>query len=107
MNQREALVTVISAIREQFPEPEKRLARALKILETRAEILRERAERRAHKRRCPCGEHECLGVVCWECFSTATAELREMWKLAKSDEDKRVAARGLIRHAIQRAALPV
>jgi len=102
MNQREALITVIDAVREQFPEPEKRLARALKLLEMRAEVLRDRADRRAHKRSCPCGERECLGVVCWECFHAAGAEMQQMWKLAKTDEDKRIAARGLIRKAIQR-----
>ncbi len=45
MNQREAIVTVIDFVREQAPE-DKRIQKAAKILEKRAELLRARAERR-------------------------------------------------------------
>jgi hypothetical protein len=107
MNQGEAIVTLIEVVREWIPDPSPRLKRALKIMETRAEVLRCRNERRAMHRRCPCGERECINIVCYLCFGSASAEVREMWRIAKTAEDRRVAARGLIRHAISRRAAEV
>lgn len=105
MNQREAIVTLIEAVREQLPVLNKQQERALKIMEARAEVLRVRIEKRSQHRRCPCGERECLGVVCYECFGTAPAEAREIWQRATTLTDKRIGARGLIRHAIGRRNL--
>lgn len=45
MNQREAIVTIIDFVREQAPE-DKRILKAVVILEKRADLLRARAESR-------------------------------------------------------------
>lgn len=103
MNQLDATVRLILFFRER-PEGEtalandKLLAKAVKVIEARAEVLRKRLERRRARVLCHCGLHATSNLVCWACFASAPDELRHAFE-ARGGAVRREAARDLIKHA--------
>lgn len=108
MNQCDATTAVILFFRER-PEGEaalandKQLARAVKVLEKRAEVLRVRLQRRRTACLCACGQGKATNVVCWHCWQrvpeNVVANFRE-----GTTENKRCALRIILDIAKNRLA---
>jgi hypothetical protein len=106
MNQRDATVKVIEFFRET-PEGaaavsnDKNLARALTVLDKRADVLRIRLERRRTATMCRCGRHKASSAVCWQCFSELPDDVRLAFG-SKSEWSQRAAIRLALEHATRR-----
>lgn len=91
MNQCAATMKVILFFREH-PAGEtaladdKQLARAVKVLEKRAEVLRLRLERRRTAVLCICEQHKAANIVCWQCWSAVPDEVREQFRDGEGDQ---------------------
>lgn len=96
MNVREAYVTLIDALREHHLDESPRVAKALRVLEKKAESLRQKAERRALARPCPraCGRTS-YGLLCWHCWQLVPPELKENWEKAGTVDERREACRAI------------
>jgi hypothetical protein len=67
---------------------------ALKLLERKATKLQGSLDRRRNARPCRvCGIRKTGGIVCNRCWWDLPADAREAWRKAKTNQEKRAAAR--------------
>lgn len=71
-----------------------RLFKPLAVVEKKANRLREQLDARRAAQKCRvCGIHRASGIVCMTCWCDLPKEVREQWRTAKTDSQKREAAR--------------
>ena len=93
MTLRESIVTLIDFVREHGGNENVRVRQAVRTLEKKAEVLREKYERRCRRHPCwRCGEN-CDGILCWKCWQMIPDGIRVFHQIAKTDIERRMAAR--------------